>query len=455
MTEVQQWVLTPKQREFVLTDVRFPCFAGGFGSGKTLAACLRGVLWSERYPGSVGLVGRLTYQELKDTTQKTFLEEALPSWVMKKGVGTVFRRNEGYLKLPNGSEVLFRHLDSVSEFEIRSMNLTWFCIDQAEEIAEEVFLALCGRLRHPVGVRSGWITCNPAMGWIYRRWKVRPDPDTLLLEAKTSENPYLPQGYVEDLRARYPEEWVRRYVECEWSAFEGQIFKEFDVVRHVKEPPPYGAWPPDVEVIGGIDHGLRNPTACVWGMVDFVGRIWVVEEYEREGMIVSAHAEQIASLSKRLPGRVWYVIDPSTHAREPLTGKRVIDEYYDGLGQGAVIVAGNNDVQAGISRIQELLHSGGLCISPSCERLIAALHAYRWKPVPFKVSGGGEMEEKPAKENDHLVDALRYLVMTRPPPAVRPPEGRDSQTFRWWLTRCRSRREASLVLGGGSPWLVS
>ena len=154
---------TPKQIEFITSTAKFSCFSGGFGSGKTVAGCLRALLLSS-FPGSFGLIGRLTYPELRDTTRKTFFEICPPEYY-DEAHGGQWKPSENYLRLVNGSEIIFRHLDNVSEKELLSLNLGWFFIDQAEEVGGNVFQILQSRLRlNTVSNRYGFIIFNTSTG---------------------------------------------------------------------------------------------------------------------------------------------------------------------------------------------------------------------------------------------------------------------------------------------------
>ena len=49
-------------------------YQGGFGSGKTFAGSLLGILLCLKYPKILGLVGALTYPLIRDTTLVTYFE---------------------------------------------------------------------------------------------------------------------------------------------------------------------------------------------------------------------------------------------------------------------------------------------------------------------------------------------------------------------------------------------
>ena len=257
---------TPKQLKYLQSITRYTCFSGGFGCGKTIAGCLRGLLISQLAPGNFGLIGRLTYPELRDTTRKTFFEICPHNWYDVKN-GGVWLSSENYLRLYNGSEIIFRHLDTMSEKELLSLNLGWFFIDQAEEIQESTFSILISRLRKAeVSRRYGFLACNPIPhNWIWKRFKEKPSKDFELVEATTFENPYLPKDYIPSMLELYPPEMAKRYIYASWDAFEGQIFLEWDSKVHIIDDFEI---PSNWERLIGIDHGLVCPTAALWAAID-------------------------------------------------------------------------------------------------------------------------------------------------------------------------------------------
>jgi phage terminase large subunit len=57
------------------------------------------------------------------------------------------------------------------------------------------------------------------------------------------------------------------------------------------------------------------------------------------------------------------------------------------------------------------LQTERLFIQNNCTHLIDELQKYRWKKPPRT---GEDGREAPVKRDDHLMDALRYAVMSRP-----------------------------------------
>lgn len=192
-------------------------YAQGFfhhNSGKSLMLTIKAIDFSLRYPNNYILMGRRTYPELRDTLLKEFFT-ICPDVLIKD-----YLKAEGRVIFPNKSEIIFRHLDTIAESEIRSMNLGAAFIDQAEDIEKAVFEGLRGRLRRE-GVddkdRRIYLSCNPALNWLYADFKQHPGEDYEVIESSTLDNEKnLPKAYIDDL-LKYPESYKKQYVYGIWD----------------------------------------------------------------------------------------------------------------------------------------------------------------------------------------------------------------------------------------------
>lgn len=418
---------TDKQSSFMTHTQRYGCMSGGYGSGKTYAGCLRSLILSQ-YPKNVGLIGRLTYRELNDTTRKTFFELCPPEYYDEKQGGR-WSPTENNLRLVNGSEILFRHLDTVSEAELKSLNLGWFFIDQAEEIGLPVWRVLQSRLRlNRVPNRFGFISCNPEPGsWIEDIFKKPFDENTLdsdhfYMDTTTYDNPYNPPDYIESLLRTFPDELKKRYVEGRWDVLQNQIYTEFDPKVHVITPFQI---PKSWEHIVALDHGMVNPAGVVFGAIDYDHNIYIYDEYYSPGM-VSEHSRAIKAKIEDQEISMW-LIDPSTSAKtREKEGKQwsVLEEYED---NGLYFTPANNQLLAGINRVKEFLKINPLRMNPStrkkgaprlyifknCVNLVWEMKQYKWRKLRSLTTRN--VPEQPIDYADHLLDALRYLIMSRFP----------------------------------------
>ena len=180
----------------------------------------------------------------------------------------------------------------------------------------------------------------------------------------------------------------------------------------------------------GFDVGW-NCTAAVWGAIDpDTNKIYIYSEYKKGKEIPAVHASAIKSLGSWIPG----AIDPrGADNRSQIDGTRLIDLYDD---EGLILVKANNGVESSILRIKQLFESGQLKIFDTCKDLIAELRLYRR-------NDSGEV----VKENDHLIDAFRYFVMTGIDHAELPPDVDARESFNNLYARLAGNGERSPVTG--------
>ena len=211
---INEWTLNKSQEKFWNSEKRVVLFSGGYGCGKSMMLVLKAIEMALKHPNNFILMGRQTYVEIKDSLWKEFLD-LCPDHLLSN-----VSKAEMRITFVNKSEVIFRHLDKVSEKEIKSMNLGCAFIDQAEELSKPVFLGIKGRLRRE-GVTDGdrriYMTMNPELTWHYADFKQNPQPENELIEASTLENKdNLPAEYIKDL-LNYPENYKRQYVYGIWD----------------------------------------------------------------------------------------------------------------------------------------------------------------------------------------------------------------------------------------------
>lgn len=246
------------QEDFHRSQAMYKAMVGALGSGKTATLCVEGILLSMEFPGNVGLIARNSLPELKTTTLKRFFEflpePAIIRW--NKTDRELLIRTQGN----KPSLIHFGPLDELGRY--KSLELGWFGVDEADQMTEDMWLTLCGRLRLK-GVRyAAMLATNPTSTrhWIYKRFVESPPQGYEVFRSKTLDNAkYLPDGYVDQLKNNYPEDWQRRYLEGEFGVIqEGDpVFPDFKPTTHSRLTKHI----PGRTIMRGWDFGYHHP--CV------------------------------------------------------------------------------------------------------------------------------------------------------------------------------------------------
>jgi phage terminase large subunit len=403
----------PHQIWFHQCPAKYRAIVSGVGAGKTRTGVEEVRKINGLYPGSFGVIGRLTATSLRDTTQRRFFEVIEPSMIAN------YNKNEGHVWLYTGrykdlehrqpilSEVLFMHLDEPGQ--LGSLDLSWFMIDEAhepdgQEVPEDVFRLLMARVgRHPVGPGRGWILTNSGgKDWI---WKLffSPGHDNSLfngITVPTSANAaYLPPGYEAELRRTNPKTWCDRFLDASFEAFEGQIFPDFDEKIHVYNPG-------EIELKvqwqkgGGFDFGVSAPTCAEYGCVNMDGHVFIYDED------YTANAD-IRDMCKGIKHRGFEYLyaDPSVVVRGP--NKKSPKDFYSE--EGVVLIPTSNDIDYFITLVTQLLRDKKLHISSRCKNLIHQIKQAAWSPTTLT---GTSLKEMMKIMENHALDAFKYFINT-------------------------------------------
>ncbi len=449
------------QEDFFYETKRNQCASGGYGNGKTTICCYKTIILALTYPKYRVAIFRRKGKDLKHTTKTTFLQ-CLPENCIDKHLD-----HEGYLRLINGSEFLFMHLEHYDENVIRGLEINTVFIDQAEEIQEDIYNHIDGRVgrwahaeatpdmasRLPVNPATGKpvtpsymiLACNPGPTnhWIYTRY--HPDSeyfneeqqdaegstfcwsDTHVMhEAASKENPALSKEYLSTLKRR-GKIFYERYSLGTWGVFEGSIHKVHpdSVLDYVPD-----SFIKQITTEGNLyrvmDHGSSAPTACLW-FCTWKNWIFCYREYYSAGKLISEHRKAIHELSE---GEQYIAnwADPSIFKKmaEKYGGRwSLADEYCDpnvDAPQLYWLPADNNEFRCRNS-IDELLNIDENLQNPftkeygapklyflkSCSNVIAET-----KAQVRSRNGLSFTDDRDSSVVDHAYDCLRYFSSMRP-----------------------------------------
>ncbi|MBO7672578.1 phage terminase large subunit [bacterium] len=232
-----EYSLLNAQREFLeiphdyALDVAV--YQGGYGSGKTFAGSLLGILLALKFPGIRGLVGAQTYTLVRDTTLNTYFEH-LDNMGFTQGKDYDWSSTLQKLLFKNSSEILFRSFEEPNK--LKSLNLGFAEIEEMSDIPYDTFKMLLGRMRQKI--RKNWKNfryrifghTNPELqkGWVYKTFVENKSENYRLITAPTTQNIYLPQGYCEEMKKLYDENYYNIFVLAQSGDYNsGLVIKDF------------------------------------------------------------------------------------------------------------------------------------------------------------------------------------------------------------------------------------
>lgn len=416
------------QVTFHTSGARGKLFIGGNRSGKTVGGACEAVWWLTgthpyRRTPPPPVRGRCVTVDIIEGLEKIVKPE-IARWMPKSELVNgswedSYSKEYRTLTLANGSTLEFlTYEQDVEKHAGTSRHFIWF----DEEPPKDIYVENMLRLLDTGG--SWWITMTPVEGmtWVYDDVyiKARTDPNLKVIEVDTTMNPHLNPGDIDIVMSGLSEDEKKARIHGRFVQRGGLIYKTFGKSNIVKPIIPLELDQKEWLHFAGMDHGLNNPTAWLWGACDREGRVVIYDEHYQSGLVVSEHARIVHERNKDhrlIPS--YNVGDPSIRNTDPITGTSVLIEYID---NGIPIVLGNNDVKAGIDSVAKRFGEENnprlprrLFITRNCTNLLWELARYRWATwATKKMDFEKNKKEEPNKKDDHACDALRYMIASRP-----------------------------------------
>jgi phage terminase large subunit len=261
--------------------------------------------------------------------------------------------------------------------------------------------------------------------WVHARYVAPPREDGAEVhQLWTEDNPHMDSDVVRRMWAKYDEDVQAARMRGDWVQLKGRVYKSFSRVLHVVDPFDI---PEDWPRYRGVDFGWRNPTAIVWVAVSPDDQVVVYRAHYQSNWTTDQHAARVIELEQ------CQSCEGTGHFDENL----LECEACGGSGEGETITGSwadpsrpdtivdyrrrhglrfrpaKRDFQKGIDTITERLRSKvengqpALVVFSSCEPVIHEFETYHHVDEPRNSDG----RERPAKDTDHAMDALRYVVV--------------------------------------------
>lgn len=255
--------LSLPQSLFVTASSKYPCFCGGYGSGKSHAVFTKILVDKIKHPKVDLLYGAPTYGLIRDIAydrlENLFTEARIPYQLNKA---------EQVLKVERRGKILFRTLE-------RPERLVGFQVFRAyldeldtlrNSIAEDSWLKIIARARqidpdNPNALNQVCVATTPeGYNFVYNRWEKTKHPDYELIRASSHSNKHLPPDYIDSLKASYPDQLVKAYIEGQFVNLKNKtVYVNYDRFRNGTDVVER----PNETLYVGMDFNVLNMSAII------------------------------------------------------------------------------------------------------------------------------------------------------------------------------------------------
>ena len=440
--EEQNVVFKPNagpQTEFLAAGEREVLYGGSAGGGKSFAM-LADPLRYMGHPAFSGLLLRHTTEELRELIFKS--QELYPKvW---KGIKWSERKMQWVA--PSGARLWMSYLDRDQDvMRYQGLAFSWIGFDELTQWSSPfAWNYMRSRLRSiasdlPIFMRA---TTNP--GGIGHQWvkKMFIDPAPFgeafdatdietgevlkypaghpkagkalfkrrFIPARLSDNPYLSEsGDYEAMLLSLPEHQRKQLLEGDWDIKEGAAFTEFDRRIHVIKPFPI---PNNWVKFRACDYGYGSYSGVLWFAVSPDEQLVVYRELYVSKVLATDLADMILEVESG-DGNIRYgVLDSSLWHNRGDTGPSLAEQMItrgcrwrpSDRSKGSR-VSGKNEIHRRL-QVDEFTEQPRLVFFSTCTETISQLPA-----IPLDKRNPEDVD---TNAEDHLYDALRYGIMSRP-----------------------------------------
>ena len=437
------------QTEFLAASEFQVLYGGAAGGGKSYAM-LVDPLRDVHNPNFRGLLVRRTTEELRDLIIES---KKLYPTIFK---GAVWKERDKTWEFPSGASLWFSYLDRDDDvMRYQGQQFTWVGFDELTQWpSPHAWNYLSSRMRStdptltPV-MRASTNPGGPGAWWVKKMfidpappgkafWATDMESGEVLLDdmeeiedgvpnpdfgkplfrrrfipAKLKDNPYLTRdgSYRRTLLAM-PEHQRRQLLDGDWDAAEGVAFPEWRAALHTVEP--YDI-PASWKKFRACDYGYGSYSAVLWFAIHPSGQLVVYREMYVSKKLAVDLADDILDVEARDGGIAYGILDSSMWHSRGETGPSLAEKMIrrgcrwrpSDRSKGSR-VSGKNEVHR-LLKVDEFLEEPGLVVFNTCRNLIAQLPS-----IPLDRKNPEDVDTD--YPHDHLYDALRYGVMSRPKP---------------------------------------
>ena len=374
---------------------------GAIRSGKTVVMVYSYVIWANAtFDGQLFAICSKTIGAFRRNVLNPLKRMLMSSsYVVEEHRGdnliTISNYNQQKRKVVSNYFYIFGGKDEASQDLIQGITLAGVFFDEVALMPESFVNQATARCSIPNS--KYWFNCNPEgpFHWFYVEWiKQLEKHKALRLHFTMDDNLSLSKEVKERYARQYSGVFFDRFILGKWVQADGVIYSMFSDEENIV-PTKFREY---TDFYVTCDYGTKNPTVFIlWGKCN--NKWYAIKEYYYDGRktkIQKADIKYADDLDKFLNNdkSITIIVDPS--AASFITELR--DRGYD-------VLSANNDVLDGIRLTASCIDMRYIVLNDCCVMGIQEMHTYAWDE---KACSKGD--DKPLKENDHWMDAMRYFV---------------------------------------------
>ena len=398
--------LLPHQVELIMSEAPLTCLVSGYGGGKSYAlqrAVIKNLITNKRESDGKS-AGWVLYPTL-DMAREIFVDDFLPL-LERTGIKYKFNSQRMTVITQYGFIRVYT-LDNPRQ--LIGSNLTWVMIDEFDTLefskAMQVYNRVIGRLRGNSTSRLYIATTPEGHRATYHLLVENPRKEQRLIRAKTTDNKFLPESYIQNLRDNYDEKLLQAYLNGEFvNLTSGSVYYGFDRGEHVTDAIKLI---PNYPINIMFDFNVF-PMTVLWGQstsqddIRFLGE-WVSKRH-------SNTEEACFNVIESLPSDSTVIVygDASgsyQSANSNHTNYDIIDNIFRSYFKSVEyrVPSANPAVRNRVNCFNARLSKKAVRIHPRCARLIADLEQVVWNEK-------GSDLDKSNLNLTHATDAAGYFV---------------------------------------------
>ena len=233
------------------------------------------------------------------------------------------------------------------------------------------------------------------------------------IPSRLQDNPYLwENGEYEANLLSLPEIQRKQLLDGSWDTMEGAAFPEFNRRIHVIDPFEI---PPHWRKFRAMDYGYGSYTGVVWFAVHPSGALIVYRDLEVSKVTAWDLADMIRDIEDSVEDNVSYgVLDFSIGAERGQRGPTLVEQLQRHNLRWRPADRGKGSRIAGKNMIHRMLQVDEYTEMPNLMFFNTAVNCIAQLPViPLDKNNPEDVD---TKSRDHIYDAIRYGVMSRPKP---------------------------------------